>query len=80
MCIHSNEAQIFHQLQFSDNESKDRIKFFLKKNLPKLSNLDETDQLLEIYKLSKERNSPTAIKETEFIVLKYPNKENSKPE
>lgn len=51
MCIQSNEAQIFHQLWFFDNESEDRIK---KKLLHKLSNLDETDQLLEIEKLSKE--------------------------
>ena len=27
----------------------------------------------------QKKHSPTAIKETEFIVLKYPNKENSKP-
>ena len=41
--------------------------------------MKQTNSLKYTNDQKKQRNSPTAIKASKFIVLKYPNKENSRP-
>lgn len=41
--------------------------------------MKQTNSLKYTNYQKKQLNSPTVIKASEFIVLKYPNKENSKP-